>query len=74
MLYPLRMADPSEPDDDLPSIGGPARAALALAGYTRLEQLRAVSERELLRLHGVGPKAVRILREALAARGLRFRA
>jgi hypothetical protein len=28
---------------------------------------------ELLAIHGVGPKAVRILAEALAARGLAFR-
>jgi hypothetical protein len=31
-----------------------------------------VPERELARLHGVGPKALRILREALAERGLSF--
>ena len=61
-------------DADLPNIGRPARAALAVVGVTRLEQLPAWSERELLALHGVGPKAVRILREALAERGLRFRA
>jgi hypothetical protein len=28
-----------------------------------------MSERELLAVHGVGPKAVRILSESLAARG-----
>jgi predicted flap endonuclease-1-like 5' DNA nuclease len=58
---------------DLPSIGGPARDALALEGVTRLDQLPAWTEKELLALHGVGPKAVRILREALAERGLAFR-
>ena len=40
-----------------------------LAGYTDLDALTRVSEPELLRLHGVGPKAVRILCEELAARG-----
>ena len=44
---------------------------LWMAG-TRLAQLTAVSEAELLRLHGVGPKATRLLREALAAQGLAF--
>jgi hypothetical protein len=44
----------------------------AAAGYTRLAQLTAVSEAELLPLHGVGPKATRLLREALAAQGLAF--
>jgi hypothetical protein len=53
-------------------ISAPARRALALAGYHRLEQLAGVSEAELLRLHGVGPKAIRVLHEALAARGLAF--
>lgn len=53
-------------------IGRPATRALALKGYTALEQLTDVSERELLALHGVGPKAVRVLREALAEHGLAF--
>jgi predicted flap endonuclease-1-like 5' DNA nuclease len=60
-------------EGDLPRhIGAPARRALAAAGYTRLAQLTAVSEAELLRLHGVGPRATRLLREALAAQGLAF--
>ncbi|MFC9971984.1 DNA-binding protein [Spirillospora sp. NPDC127200] len=54
-------------------IGAPATGALTLAGYRSLEQLTEVSERDLLKLHGVGPKAVRILRETLAERGLSFR-
>ncbi|MDQ0208759.1 helix-hairpin-helix domain-containing protein [Alkalicoccobacillus murimartini] len=58
---------------DLPNnIGNPARRALKEVGYTRLEQLTDISERELLALHGVGPKAVRILREALQEKGLIF--
>jgi predicted flap endonuclease-1-like 5' DNA nuclease len=55
---------------DLPRIGAPATGALRSAGYTRLDQLAGVPERELAQLHGVGPKALRILREALAAAGL----
>lgn len=63
-----------QPESDLPrAIGAPARRALAAAGIYRLEQLTEMSEAELLRLHGVGPKAVSALREALAARGLAFR-
>lgn len=57
---------------DLPQFGGPALRELALAGYTRLEHLTKVSEKELLKIHGVGPKAIRILREALAEKGLSF--
>ena len=60
-------------DNDFPrGIGRPATQALTLVGYTRLEQLTNVSEAELLKLHGVGPKAVRVLRETLAAKGLSF--
>ncbi len=58
---------------DLPSgIGKPAERALHAAGYTRLEQFTRVTEADLLRLHGVGPKAVRLISSALAARGLWF--
>jgi predicted flap endonuclease-1-like 5' DNA nuclease len=59
--------------DGLPPIGAPASRALATAGIGRLDQLTTVSEAELRALHGVGPKAVRLLREALARRGLSFR-
>ena len=66
---PDRPADP-EPDDDLPPLSRPARAAFALEGLPRLAQFAGRSARELLALHGVGPKAIRELRAALASRGL----
>ena len=56
-----------------PKIGAPATRALEAAGYTRLEQLTKVTEAELSRLHGMGPKALRILRETLQAQGLSFK-
>ncbi len=59
------------PLDELPRIGAPATRALALAGYTRLEQLPGVPRAGLAALHGVGPRALRILDEALAEHGLR---
>jgi len=43
----------------------PALRALANAGYTHLEQLRGVPAAELLKLHGLGPKGVKILQAAL---------
>jgi hypothetical protein len=55
-----------------PGIGQPALRALITAGYTSLEQLTKVREKELLKLHGMGPKAIGILRNALGARGLSF--
>lgn len=57
---------------DLPSIGRPATGALLQAGITTLAQVATHSERDLLALHGVGPRAIRILADALAERGLSF--
>ena len=54
---------------DLPEIGQVARRELAAHGITTLEEVARRTEQELLAIHGVGPKAVRILREALAATG-----
>ena len=59
--------------DGLPgSLPVPARRALAEAGYSRLEQMTRITEAELGQLHGMGPKALRQLREALAATGRGF--
>ena len=63
----------SQTSSDFPKIGAPALRALQGAGYTKLEQLVQTSEAELANLHGMGPKAIRILRETLAAKGLRFK-
>ena len=60
------------PLEELPRIGAPATRALQLAGYTRLDQLAGVPRASLAALHGVGPRALRILDEALAAHGLRL--
>ncbi len=58
-------------DGGLPSgIGAPATRALNGAGITKLEQVTKATEAELLRLHGVGPKAIRIIIAALRAEGL----
>ncbi|MBP6037827.1 MAG: hypothetical protein KA604_00620 [Candidatus Saccharimonas sp.] len=48
------------------AIGRPATNALLNAGITTLKQVNEMSDAELLSLHGVGPKAVRILREYIA--------
>ena len=44
-------------------VGAPARRAFDAAGFNTLEELLAADEKELLALHGVGPRAIRILRE-----------
>lgn len=57
----------------LPFIGAPAARALEGIGVTKLEQLAHHTEKELLALHGVGPKALRILKEAMSANSLTFK-
>ncbi len=62
-----------EHKSDLPSdLANPAKRALAEAGYTRLEQFTKVSEAEVMKLHGMGPKAMGQIRRALAAEGKSF--
>ncbi|MET0713574.1 MAG: hypothetical protein ABWY57_01560 [Mycetocola sp.] len=53
-----------------PSLGKVARRELAVNGITRYEQLVTLSRGDLLAIHGVGPKAVRILAQELTDRGL----
>ena len=58
--------------DALPGIAAPARRALANAGYTRLAQLTKTTEAELLKLHGMGPKAMNAIQAAMREKGLVF--
>ncbi len=67
-----KAASLDQQESDLPKIGQPATRALAGAGIQRLEQLTRFSEKEIMQLHGMGPKALGILRQALADRGLSF--
>ncbi|MDT0164000.1 hypothetical protein Q9R32_00340 [Actinotalea sp. AC32] len=45
------------------TLGRPAIRALEAAGYRTTADLDGASERALLGLHGVGPRAVEVLRE-----------
>jgi hypothetical protein len=49
----------------LPKIGAPAMRALAEVGVVSLDDLRDRDLDEPSNLHGVGPKAIRLMREAL---------
>jgi len=53
-------------------LSGPALRALDTAGIRSMAELARWREREIAALHGMGPKGVRILREALGAAGLGF--
>ena len=54
-------------------ISCPALRALANAGFTDLHALTLWSEPEVASLHGMGPKAIGLLREALHVTGRDFR-
>ena len=51
------------PDFDGIRIGRPAVGGLIDAGFVRIDDLPEELD-ELTRIHGVGPKAIRLLREA----------
>jgi hypothetical protein len=54
-------------------LGAPARRALDAAGISGLDDLANWSRDELLGLHGMGPKAMRTLADALDTNGLSLR-
>ena len=41
----------------------PAQRALAGAGFTKVSELQAISAKDLAQLHGMGPKALKVLSE-----------
>lgn len=59
-------------DSDVPFVGNPAKRALDAAGIRTLGDLAQRSDAGVAALHGVGPKAMRVWREALAQHGLEF--
>lgn len=57
----------------LSKLGNPARNALEVNGITTLTELAKYSEREILKLHGMGPRSLPTLRQALMDAGLSFK-
>ena len=53
-------------------LGAPARGALEAAGISTLTKLSQYSEREILKLHGMGPKSIPVLKKALQDAGMTF--
>ena len=67
--------DVTHPNRDAfpPGVSGPALRALASAGIRRVADLKRWTEADLAALHGMGPKALGVLREALNATGGHFK-
>jgi ERCC4-type nuclease len=67
------MTEKNNHENNLPAnLGKPAQRALDGAGITSLEQVTELNEAELMKLHGMGPKAMDQLRVALKEQGLSF--
>jgi DNA-directed RNA polymerase alpha subunit len=65
--------DKSLSKNELPvKLAKPAQRALNGAGITNLEQLSELTEEDLMKLHGMGPKAMEQLHAALKEKGLTF--
>ena len=62
----------TSPNDIPGGLSQPALRALAHAGLTNLEQISKLTLQEFKNLHGVGPKAVKPILEAMEAKGLYF--
>jgi hypothetical protein len=56
-----------------PGLSQPSLRALAAAKLTTLDQLAKVREADIAKLHGMGPKGVTTIRDALKARGQSFK-
>lgn len=56
----------------LSSLSAPARRALQHEGIDSLARLSTYSEKDILKLHGIGPSSMPKLRQALAEEGLAF--
>lgn len=69
---PICAAESKPESGFLSLLSGPARGALEHAGIVTLAKLAQHSEREILALHGVGPKSLPTLRHALHEAGLAF--
>lgn len=54
-------------------LSAPARRALENQGITSLQLLSQYTEKEILKLHGIGPSAMPKLRQALEEEGLSFK-
>lgn len=69
----MRIKQQAADESSLPQrLSNPARRALAGASIENIEQLAQHTEAEIKELHGIGPSAMDLLQNALAAHGLSF--
>ena len=71
-VCPICEAEHKPESGFLSVLSAPARRALENNGMTTLKRLAKFTEAQLLRLHGIGPSSIPILRKALSKQGLSF--
>lgn len=57
---------------EIPGLSNPAKRALEHAGIVTIDDLIPYTAKEVLALHGMGPKGIRLIREELERRGVAF--
>ena len=57
----------------LSKLSAPARNGLSGQGIDTLEKLSTYTEKEILKIHGIGPASMPIMRAALEEEGLSFK-
>ncbi len=60
-------------EDFLAMLSRPARNALEHAGINDFDKLSSLSKKELLSIHGIGPKTLPVVNESLAQMGMKLR-
>jgi hypothetical protein len=58
---------------DLPELAAPAMRALDSINIKSLKGLTKKTEKEIMDLHGMGPKAMRMLKEEMEENGVEFK-
>ncbi len=70
---PICEAEKNPKNGFLSLLSAPARRALENNGITTIEQLSKYSEKDLLKLHGLGKSSIPKLRTELEEKGLTFK-
>lgn len=60
-------------DEFLSMLSNPARCALEREGISSFEGLASLSKKELLQLHGIGPRSLPIVERCLDSIGMKLR-
>jgi predicted RecB family nuclease len=70
---PTCEAEKKAKDGWLSLLAAPAQRAMGAAGIKTLKQLSGYSEKEIRRLHGIGPSSIPVLLKLMKAEGLEFK-